>query len=118
MVKYRVDLSEPAENDLRDIVRYILFAIKMLRENKILPEDYAAQITGMAGYRNRLFHDYNKVIPQNLYQIIQTRLSDLEFFAATRLIRSNLKKTVKPIGLYGDPLPEIITSPAGVILTT
>ena len=54
--------------------------IILLRENNILPEDYARQIEGMAGYRNRLIHDYNKVTPEELYVIIETRLSDLNLF--------------------------------------
>lgn len=54
--------------------------IIMLRENNILPEDYARQIEGMAGYRNRLIHDYNKVTPEELYVIIENRLSDLNLF--------------------------------------
>lgn len=93
------DAVDIAENRLRcalealfDLGRHLLVksgagvprdyhsVITMLRESKFLPEDYAAKITGMAGYRNRLIHDYNKVTPQELYQIIQTRLSDLELF--------------------------------------
>lgn len=35
--------------------------IEMLRELKILPDGFARQIEGLAGYRNRLIHDYNKV---------------------------------------------------------
>ena len=54
--------------------------IKMLQESGLLPEDYANKITGMAGYRNRLIHDYNKVTPEELYHILQTRLIDLELF--------------------------------------
>lgn len=54
--------------------------IIMLRENNILPEDYARQVEGMAGYRNRLIHDYNKVTPEELFLIIETRLTDLNLF--------------------------------------
>lgn len=52
----------------------------MLKENNILPEDYARQIEGMAGYRNRLIHDYNRVTPEELHRIIETRLPDLTLF--------------------------------------
>lgn len=54
--------------------------IDKLREVQILPEDFARQIIGMAGYRNRLIHDYNKVTPQELYEILQSRLGDLTLF--------------------------------------
>lgn len=54
--------------------------IEMMKESKILPENYANRIAGMAGYRNRLIHNYNKVTPRELYQIMQTRLSDFELF--------------------------------------
>jgi len=93
------DLIDIAENRLRralealfDLGRHLLVksgagipsdyrsVIKMLHENGMLPEDYANKITGMAGYRNRLIHDYNKVTPEELYYILQTRLPDLELF--------------------------------------
>ncbi|MCL5056858.1 MAG: DUF86 domain-containing protein [Actinobacteria bacterium] len=54
--------------------------IQLLRENNILPENFARRIEGMAGYRNRIVHDYNKVTPEELYQILNTRLSDFELF--------------------------------------
>ncbi|NPV73556.1 MAG: DUF86 domain-containing protein [Pelotomaculum sp.] len=54
--------------------------IELLKDSKIIPAEFARQIAGMAGYRNRLIHDYNKVTPEELYQILQTRLSDFEFF--------------------------------------
>lgn len=54
--------------------------ITMLKEKEILPADFADQIAGMAGYRNRLVHEYNKVTVQELHEILQTRLEDLELF--------------------------------------
>jgi len=54
--------------------------IDMLREKQVLPEEFARQISGMAGYRNRLIHDYNKVTPDELYQILQGRLTDFALF--------------------------------------
>lgn len=54
--------------------------IELLSESGILPGDFAARIEGMAGYRNRIVHDYNKVTPEELYQILQTRLSDFDTF--------------------------------------
>ena len=54
--------------------------IELLKEGKILPDEFARQIAGMAGYRNRLIYDYSKVTPEELYQILQTRLSDFNLF--------------------------------------
>lgn len=54
--------------------------IKLLKEGGILPEDFARRIEGMAGYRNRIVHDYNKVTPEELYQLLQTRLSDFDLY--------------------------------------
>jgi plasmid stabilization system protein ParE len=46
MVKYRVDISEPAENDLRDIVRYIsaqlLAPMTALKMMETIEEDLAS----------------------------------------------------------------------------
>ncbi|MGI9861722.1 DUF86 domain-containing protein [Moorella naiadis] len=54
--------------------------IERLRDNDILPSDFAPQILGMAGYRNRLVHEYNKVTPAELYEILQNRLGDFTVF--------------------------------------
>ncbi|MFZ5650680.1 MAG: type VII toxin-antitoxin system HepT family RNase toxin [Bacillota bacterium] len=54
--------------------------IKLLTESGIIPDEFSRQIAGMSGYRNRLIHDYNKVTPEELYQVLQTRLSDFELF--------------------------------------
>lgn len=54
--------------------------IERLRDKGILPSDFAQQILGMAGYRNRLVHEYNKVTPAELYEILQNRLGDFTVF--------------------------------------
>ncbi|MCL4424323.1 MAG: DUF86 domain-containing protein [Firmicutes bacterium] len=54
--------------------------IDLLAQSKVLPADFAQRIVGMAGYRNRLIHDYNKITPEELYEIVQTRLTDFESF--------------------------------------
>ena len=54
--------------------------IEKLENAKILPAQFARQITGTAGYRNRLIHDYNKVTPEEIHEILQTRLPDLTMF--------------------------------------
>ncbi|MBE3587432.1 MAG: DUF86 domain-containing protein [Thermoanaerobacteraceae bacterium] len=54
--------------------------IEKLKDAKILPGEFAHKIIGMAGYRNRLIHDYNKITPAELHEIIQTRLEDFTLF--------------------------------------
>lgn len=56
------------------------FLIEKLREGQILPMDSAQKIMGMAGYRNRLIHEYNKVTPEELYDILEKRLEDFILF--------------------------------------
>jgi len=93
------DAIDIAENRLRralealfDLGRHIVIksglgvpsdyrsVIDKLKEVQCLPDDFAKKISGMAGYRNRLIHDYNKVTPEELYEIIQNRLVDLTQF--------------------------------------
>jgi uncharacterized protein YutE (UPF0331/DUF86 family) len=54
--------------------------IELLKEGGILPGDFAGRIEGMAGYRNRIVHDYNRVTPDELYHILHNRLSDFDLF--------------------------------------
>ncbi len=49
-----------------------------LGREKIIPVEFAERIKGMAGYRNRLVHGYAEVTPEEMYQILQTRLSDFK----------------------------------------
>ncbi len=54
--------------------------IEKLKAGRIIPPEFAQKITGMAGYRNRLIHEYNKITPGELHEILQTRLNDLTLF--------------------------------------
>jgi len=36
---------------------------------------------GMAGYRNRLVHEYAKITPEEIHKIIQERLDDFALFS-------------------------------------
>ena len=54
--------------------------IEKLKEGAVIPGDFARQIMGMAGYRDRLIHEYNKITPAELHEIILTRLADLTLF--------------------------------------
>ena len=101
MEQFRVDEDaiDIAENRLRralealfDLGRHVVIksglgvpvdyrsVIEKLREANCLPADFAQNIAGIAGYRNRLIHDYNKVTPEELYDLMQNRLTDLTKF--------------------------------------
>ncbi len=45
-----------------------------------LETEFAENIRGMAGYRNRLVHMYNQVDKNEIYQILQNRLDDFDTF--------------------------------------
>jgi len=51
-----------------------------LGQERIIPLAFAQQITGMAGYRNRLVHGYAEVTPVEMYSLLKERLGDLDTF--------------------------------------
>lgn len=54
----------------------------MLSEKKIVGEDFGKNtLTKMAGYRNRMVHFYDEITTQEMYEILQNKLSDIEIFA-------------------------------------
>ncbi|MEG6523058.1 type VII toxin-antitoxin system HepT family RNase toxin [Desulfotomaculum sp. 1211_IL3151] len=66
--------------------------IEKLREAGCLPVDFAQNISGIAGYRNRIIHDYNKVTPEELYEIMQNRLTDLTQYCKYIIDFTNKKR--------------------------
>jgi uncharacterized protein YutE (UPF0331/DUF86 family) len=50
----------------------------ILSQNKIIPIDFFEKIKGIAGYRNRLFHLYNEVTGEELYEIVKNKLDDIK----------------------------------------
>lgn len=52
----------------------------ILGREGILPKDYLDKNRGLPGYRNRLVHLYHDVTTKELYEIISTRLPDIEKF--------------------------------------
>ena len=54
--------------------------IEKLKEINCISSEFAQQIIGMAGYRNRLIHDYNRVTPDEIYEIVQNRIQDFILF--------------------------------------
>ena len=53
--------------------------VRMGREG-ILPPDFSERISGRAGFRNLLVHDYAEVDPERVYEFLQDRLGDFEEF--------------------------------------
>ncbi len=51
---------------------------KVLCEKNIIPDDFIFSLQKMARFRNRLVHIYWDVDDANIYEIIQTCLSDFE----------------------------------------
>ena len=55
---------------------------KTLGRKKIVEEKFADEtLVKMAGYRNRLVHEYDEITSQEMYEIITTKLADFEIFA-------------------------------------
>jgi len=48
---------------------------------KILPVALGERIKGMVGFRNILVHEYLYIDPNQVYDLLQTRLSDFDDFA-------------------------------------
>ncbi|SJZ90796.1 type VII toxin-antitoxin system HepT family RNase toxin [Selenihalanaerobacter shriftii] len=65
------DLGKPEDNTE---------ILNMLGDHKILTEDFAEQIKGMGDYRNRLVYMYNEVTGDELYNLLQNKLSDFKEF--------------------------------------
>jgi uncharacterized protein YutE (UPF0331/DUF86 family) len=56
--------------------------IDLLGQEKILPKEFAADIRGMAGFRNVLVHGYSTLDVEKVYEILQNNLADFRQFAA------------------------------------
>ncbi len=54
---------------------------ELLGQNNIISSEFSKQIKGMAGYRNRLVHEYAHITAEDIYEIINTRLEDFEQFS-------------------------------------
>lgn len=50
----------------------------LLERGGALEPEFCARMRGMAGYRNRLVHDYARVSEEEMWEILQERLADLE----------------------------------------
>lgn len=50
--------------------------IEILGQQKVISQGFAKKIKGIAGYRNRLVHEYSKITPEEIHEIIKTSLDD------------------------------------------
>jgi uncharacterized protein YutE (UPF0331/DUF86 family) len=56
-------------------------AIIILGEEGVLPKEFAAEISGIAGFRNLLVHDYIKIDYDKVADKVNNRLGDFVTFA-------------------------------------
>lgn len=68
-----------ADMEIRNIADYRDVILK-LGQAKVLPPHFAQSIADMAGFRNRLIHEYQDIDPAKLYEFLQHRLGDFEEF--------------------------------------
>jgi len=54
--------------------------IELLGQHSIISPEFGENIKGMAGYRNRLVHEYAHITVEEIFNIIATRLEDFERF--------------------------------------
>jgi len=55
--------------------------IKILAENKIIPDDFAERFAPVAGFRNILVHEYADVDLNKVYNHLQNGLQDFDSYA-------------------------------------
>lgn len=64
--------------------------IEILEKAKIIPSLLSTKLSGVARFRNLLVHEYVKIDRDMVYQILSTRIPELEGFA--RSVTKYLKK--------------------------
>jgi len=77
-------LASIGQNQIRDYTD----VLSKLGQNNVLPSEFAAEIQGMAGFRNVLVHRYAEVDLKRVYDVLQNRLDD--FMKYIGYIRSYL----------------------------
>ena len=55
--------------------------IDILEEGKIISSLLATRLSGIAGFRNLLIHEYIKIDREKVYQILKNRVPDIETYA-------------------------------------
>lgn len=66
----------PSNGKKKDYTQVLL----SLGDYGVIPQEFAAKIKGMAGYRNRLVHLYWEVSAEEIYNLLKDNLSDLDKF--------------------------------------
>ena len=69
----QVELDWEREADYKE-------AILSLGKHSVLPTEFAERISGLAGFRNILVHEYLTVDPLKVHQVLQDGLEDLKAF--------------------------------------
>lgn len=66
-----------------------------LGDKGIIEKEYSRTLMKMAGYRNRMVHLYHEVSPEEIFDILKSHLSDIEWFVSKMAsFIENYKKTV------------------------
>lgn len=55
-------------------------SFRLLAANHIIPQDLAARLEGMVGFRNVLVHEYQRMNIKLMIDVIENRLDDLLLF--------------------------------------
>jgi len=55
-------------------------AVLSLGKHDVLPEEFVERISGLAGFRNVLVHEYLTVDPMQVHQVLQHGVEDLKGF--------------------------------------
>ena len=55
-------------------------AISIIYDNRVITEELVPKVTAMVGLRNILVHEYGKIDRKKIYEILISRLEDLEEF--------------------------------------
>lgn len=55
--------------------------IKILAENKVIPDDFAQRFAPIASFRNILVHEYADIDLNKVYNHLQNDLQDFDFYA-------------------------------------
>ena len=69
-----------AENGLGTVTMYRELGFILAKEN-IITSDMAQKLAKIAGFRNRLVHEYATLSPKIIYQIVHQDIEDLTQFA-------------------------------------
>ncbi len=65
-------LASMGKNQVKDYTD----VLNKLGQHNVLPSEFAAEIQGMAGFRNLLVHRYAEIELRQVYDVLQNRLDD------------------------------------------